>query len=147
VEPVLLRLPDGLWLGVGSDHTDRKMETVGITVSKQLCAKPIGPELWHFDAVAEDWDKLIIRSFAWKAGKRRLYQEGSLKDMRHPRDLVDRYCGPGNSLAGGTAMLCGTLPVRGDIEPADGYDLEIEDPIRRRKISHAYSVIELPIEG
>jgi hypothetical protein len=26
-------------------------------------------------------------------------------------------------------------------------ELEIEDPIRRRKISHAYPVIELPIEG
>jgi hypothetical protein len=26
VEPVLFSLPSGLWLGVGSDHTDRKVE-------------------------------------------------------------------------------------------------------------------------
>ena len=42
VEFVLFALDDGLWLGVGSDHTDRKAETVGVTLSKQLCAKPVG---------------------------------------------------------------------------------------------------------
>src|SRR3954466_11696644 len=38
VEFVLYALDDGLWLGVGSDHTDRQAETVGVTLSKQLCA-------------------------------------------------------------------------------------------------------------
>ena len=45
VEFVLFALEDGLWLGVGSDHTDRKAETVGVTLSKQLCAKPVGATL------------------------------------------------------------------------------------------------------
>ena len=42
VEPVLVALADGLWVGVGSDHTDRKAETIGIALSKQLCGKPVG---------------------------------------------------------------------------------------------------------
>ena len=46
VEFVLYQYDDGLWLGVGSDHTDRKAETVGVTLSKQLCAKPVGATLW-----------------------------------------------------------------------------------------------------
>src|SRR5437764_10904744 len=33
-EPVLVGLPDGLWLTLGSDHPDRKAETLGIAVSK-----------------------------------------------------------------------------------------------------------------
>ena len=37
VEFVLYSLDDGLWLGVGSDHTDRKAETIGVSLSKQLC--------------------------------------------------------------------------------------------------------------
>src|ERR1700748_156730 len=28
-EPVVVAMQDGLWLGVGSDHTDRKAETIG----------------------------------------------------------------------------------------------------------------------
>ena len=39
VEYVLVQRPDGLWVTVGSDHTDRKAETVGVSLSKQLCAK------------------------------------------------------------------------------------------------------------
>ena len=42
VEFVLFALDDGLWIGLGSDHTDRKAETIGVTLSKQLCAKPVG---------------------------------------------------------------------------------------------------------
>ena len=39
VEPVLVSLADGLWVGLGSDHTDRKAETLGVALSKQLCGK------------------------------------------------------------------------------------------------------------
>src|SRR5436190_18609443 len=42
VEPVIVALSDGLWIGLGSDHTDRKAETMGIALSKQLCGKVIG---------------------------------------------------------------------------------------------------------
>jgi hypothetical protein len=147
VEPVLFSLPSELWVGVGSDHTDRRVETVGITISKQLCAKPVSAQLWRLEDIAGHWDAIIIRSFAWQHGTKRLYQEGALKLMRHPRDLLDRYCGPGNDLPLGTAMFCGTIAVRGEIEPAEKYELEIEDPILHRKIDAHYAVIELPIEG
>ena len=50
VEPVLVSLDDGLFLGVGSDHTDRKVEAIGVTISKQLCAKPVSATLWRFSA-------------------------------------------------------------------------------------------------
>jgi len=76
VEFVLYALNDGLWLGVGSDHTDRKAETVGVTLSKQLCAKPVGATLWRYDEVKPHWDKLKLRSTVPDGGKRRLYQEG-----------------------------------------------------------------------
>ncbi len=37
VEFVLVSAPEGLYVGVGSDHTDRKVEAYGVTVSKQMC--------------------------------------------------------------------------------------------------------------
>ena len=48
VEFVLFSYEDGLWVGLGSDHTDRKAETIGVTLSKQLCAKPVGNTLWRY---------------------------------------------------------------------------------------------------
>ena len=63
VEFVLFALDDGLWLGLGSDHTDRKAETIGVTLSKQLCGKPVGTTLWRYDEVKPHWDKLVLRSF------------------------------------------------------------------------------------
>ena len=52
VEPVIVALSDGLWIGLGSDHTDRKAETMGIALSKQLCGKVMGPALWRFDEIS-----------------------------------------------------------------------------------------------
>ncbi|HEX3340085.1 MAG TPA: DUF2848 family protein [Pseudolabrys sp.] len=42
-EPVVVAM-HGLWLGVGSDHTDHKSETMGIALSKQVCAKVVGSD-------------------------------------------------------------------------------------------------------
>ncbi|HEY1174989.1 MAG TPA: DUF2848 family protein, partial [Phytomonospora sp.] len=41
VEPVLIRANGTYYLTVGSDHTDREMETVGIQLAKAACPKPI----------------------------------------------------------------------------------------------------------
>ena len=47
-----MALGEGLWLTLGSDHTDRKVEAYSINVSKQMCPHPIGKHLWHFADVA-----------------------------------------------------------------------------------------------
>jgi Protein of unknown function (DUF2848) len=143
VEPVLFGLDDGMWLGIGSDHTDRKAETMGIALSKQLCGKPIGAHLWRYADVADHWDKLIIRSWATINGKRVLYQEGALSGMRTPEDLLQR-CGVGK-LAPGAAMFCGTVGAIGGIRPAARFDMELEDPVRHRKLRHGYNVVALPV--
>src|ERR1700712_5455475 len=75
-------------IGVGSDHTDRKVETYSVTVSKQMCDKPIAPELWALDEIEDHWDAMILRSFAWIGGARVLYQEGTLDAMLPVRELI-----------------------------------------------------------
>src|SRR5215470_12733103 len=90
VEPVVVALDDGLWIGLGSDHTDRKAETMGIALSKQLCGKVMGNALWRFDDIKAHWDQIVIRAHAMIGGGRTLYQEGPLAAMRHPDDLIAR---------------------------------------------------------
>ena len=146
VEFVLFGLNDGLWVGLGSDHTDRSAERFNVAVSKQACPKPVAPDLWKFSDVAPHWDRLILRSYAVEAGERRLYQEGSVTAMRDPRDLLRRYQGgEGLHLDPGTAMFCGTLPALGPVRGSAGFEMELEDPVLNRKIRHAYRVRVLPL--
>jgi hypothetical protein len=146
VEFVLYALKDGLWLGVGSDHTDRKAETVGVTLSKQLCAKPVGATLWRYDEVKPHWDKLKLLSYVPDGGKRRLYQEGPVTNMRSPEELITLYAG-GDKLKAGTAMFCGTFAVHGEISYSGTFDMELEDPVLGRKLTHGYNIVSLPDEG
>ena len=61
VEFVLLQAQGALWVGTGSDHTDREVEAYGVSVSKQMCEKPIAPLFWRFEDVADHWDRLAVR--------------------------------------------------------------------------------------
>jgi hypothetical protein len=88
VEFVLFSLADGLWIGLGSDHTDRKAETIGVSLSKQMCAKPIAATAWRYDDVRPHWDQLMLRSDVRRGGERQLYQEGFVATMRPPDELI-----------------------------------------------------------
>jgi hypothetical protein len=79
------------------------------------------------------------------AGKRRLYQEGAVAAMRPPTQLFKLY--GGGPLPAGTAMFCGTLAVHGGITPSETFEMELEDPVLERKITHRYSVKALPDQG
>jgi hypothetical protein len=138
VEFVLLRTGKDLRVAVGSDHTDRKAETIGVSLSKQLCAKPVSRESWLYDEVKPHWEKLVLRS--WADGE--LYQEAPVTAMRSPEDLMDRY-----PLKPGCAMFCGTLAAKGGIRPAARFSMELEDPVLKRKLKHEYRIDVLPVEG
>ena len=146
VEFVLFSLADGLWVGLGSDHTDRKAETIGVSLSKQMCAKPIAATAWRYEDIRPHWDQLMLRSDVRRGGERKLYQEGFVATMRPPDELIKLYTGD-MTLPPGTAMFCGTLAVHGNIAFADRFDMELNDPVLGRTISHAYPISTLPDEG
>ncbi len=147
VEYVVLQTGGKMWVGVGSDHTDREVETYGVTVSKQMCDKPIAMSFWAYDACAPHWDKLMLRSYIPEKGGRVLYQEGAVAGMLSPGDLISRYTNGGKALADGTLMFCGTFAAKGGIRPADRFDYEIEDPVLGRKITSGYAITTLPVLG
>jgi hypothetical protein len=144
VEPVVVSLADGLWVTVGSDHTDRKAETHGIALSKQMCAKPVGTVLWRYEEVAPHWDELILRAHAVIGGERVLYQEGLLSALRPPMDLIGKWTGR-DTLPPATLMFGGTLGAIGGIRPAARFEMELVDPVLDRMIAHAYNIVDLPV--
>jgi hypothetical protein len=157
VEFVLLQHGGRLWVGTGSDHTDREVEKYGVTVSKQMCDKPMAPVFWAYDEVAPHWDRLILRAHVTEGGKPTLYQEGPVSAMLHPRDLMERHSASKDAreraddrsgrLPENTLMFCGTLAARGGVRATRDFAFELEDPVLGRKIAHAYRVRTLPILG
>ena len=145
VEPVLVGAADRLWVTVGADHTDRKVESYGVAVSKQMCPKVIGRAAWRFEEVEPHWDRLMLRSFVHDGGQRVLYQEGPLAKIRDPRELIAGWNDGNRRLPAGALMFCGTMPAIGAIRPSPRFEMEIDDPVLGRKLSHAYDVQALPV--
>ncbi|ESJ26704.1 hypothetical protein B551_0200010 [Cupriavidus sp. HPC(L)] len=144
IEVVLLQGNDGLYVGVGSDHTDRKVEAYDVTVSKQMCDKPVGTQVWRFDDVADHWDSLEMRCWRVRDGERALYQEGKVTRLLDPRELIQRLTGEA-SLPPGTAMFCGTQAVIGELGHGEAFEVELHDPVRNRTLRHAYRVQTLAV--
>ena len=146
VEFVLIAWQGRIFVGCGSDHTDRKVEAYSVTVSKQMCDKPVASVLWEIEDVIDHWDQLILRSWVVIGGERVLYQEGTLDAMLSVKDLIERgFAGKG--LPDGCAMFGGTFAAKGGIRPADRFEFELEDPVLKRKISHGYDVVTMPVLG
>jgi hypothetical protein len=144
VEFVLLQHAGRLWIGTGSDHTDRQVEAYSVSVSKQMCDKPIAADFWAYDDVAPHWDRLMLRAHITEKAGRILYQEGPVAAMLDPRELIAQFTGNAG-LAEGTLMFCGTLAAHGAVRGAEIFEYELDDPVLGRKIGHRYRVRTLPM--
>lgn len=146
IEFVLLNFDGRLWVGVGSDHTDRTIESRSAATAKQVCDKPIASELWAFDDVADHWDSLQLRShLVSPEGTREEYQAGPVTTMLAPHDLLAlRDDVVSRQASTHSLMFCGTLATKGRIRPSHRFEVELLDPILGRRIAHAYNIEILP---
>lgn len=148
VEFVLFNIEGEFWVGVGSDHTDREVEAYNITVSKQMCDKPIASRLWRYDDLKANWDDLKITSHAVIDGERVTYQKGTVASMLSAEDLVTAFEEQtGTTFGPGDVMMGGTLGAIGGVRPAEVFEFELCDDKSGRRISHAYKIQTLPVEG
>lgn len=152
-EAVILAMSDGLWVGLGSDHTDRAFEAHSVQLSKQLCRKPMAGTLWSYEEVIGHWDELILRAHIVENGERVLYQEGTLDALRHPEELMSAYRDVSDQpvdvtesgemelpLPTGTALFCGTMPAIGGIRPSARFEMELEDPVLEKRLQHEITI-------
>lgn len=148
-EPVLFLAAGHWWLTVGSDHTDRKVETYSIAVSKQMCPKPVAAAAWRWSDVAHYQDELELHSRILEGGRWVDYQRGTLASIRPLESLRDGFYGAA-APADGSFVSCGTLGALPNaqgqgIRPAAQMELEIRDPRRNRSIVHRYTAQPLPV--
>lgn len=143
-ECVLIPSSLGLLVGLGSDHTDRKVEAFDVTVSKQMCDKPIATSAWRFAEVEGHWDRLVMRTWRSRGGVRALYQEGPVTALLAPATLLAKL-NDSAALPAGTAMFCGTQPVIGALGYGEAFEMELFDPVLDRSLRHVYGVEPLPV--
>ena len=142
VEYVLLvENKDRIFVGLGSDHTDRCLEESDIPRAKQICPNLLSQRVWPLEEVQQHWDELIIRCRQKSGGEMVLYQQGALELIYEPRALLDfvssRIPGPLDNLV----IFSGTI---GNL--TDGFvfgqwlGAELEDPILGRRLELSYDI-------
>jgi hypothetical protein len=144
IEYVLLCRGDRMWVTVGSDQTDRDVETKSIPGSKQMYAKYVARTCWPFEEVTDHWDELVLRCWVTRQGDRRLYQEAALGSILSPSEIVRNVPGVEFPPSDGVVIFSGTIATRGGLVFGDAYDLQLVDPVLDRQISGSYRVSILP---
>jgi hypothetical protein len=147
VEVVLFSTAQGLFVGLGSDHTDRELARQSVARAKQICAKPVAGRVWRFDEVADHWDELVLSAhIPDESGALVEYQRATLAEIMPIRELVEELSAEGGvGLPPGRVLFCGTVPVPGGIRPSKYFCMALTDPRLAREIKHGYTIRALPL--
>ncbi len=79
---------DEVYVGLGSDHTDRHLEETDIPRSKQICPNLMSRTVWPLVELEDHWDDLLMSARAVEHGKEIPYQEGRLGLLLNPAELM-----------------------------------------------------------
>ena len=138
VEVVLVVDGGDAYVGVGSDHTDRRAERLDIGVSKQLCKKPLGRELWPLSTVEGRWEDLSLVSDITVGGSKDRYQQGSASANLSPEALLEMI--PFRIRPARFVLFTGTIPVVGGIRHADCFEASIKDAGLGKSLDLSYAI-------
>lgn len=129
-EFVLLLEKGKMYVGVGSDHTDRNLEAISIIKAKQICPNVISSTLWSYEEVREVWDDLVLRSWVEKDGQRIPYQEAKLSSIMSAEDILSFVRSKiKDEEPDGMVIYSGTVPsLGGEIIYGEGFEVELHNP-------------------
>ncbi len=140
VEVALIVNGSERYVTIASDHTDRMVERQDIGLSKLVCPKVLGTEVWALKDVLEHYDNLEMRSWiqeeeteAWA-----LYQQGLASSLIPLVDLVEEV--PFAQHPKVFVLLGGTVAARGGIRAARRFKAEIRDGASGRVLTLEYGV-------
>ena len=130
-----------IYVGVGSDHTDRKLEEWDIPRAKQICPNVIGETVWALEDVTDHWDEITLRCRQMAHGKEILYQEGKLARMMAPGELMAFVRSKVGRPLDGTIIFSGTLAtLTGGFVYGTQLYAELADPKLNRRLTVGYDI-------
>jgi len=139
VEYVIVLYNDNIYIGLGSDHTDRELESVSVPKAKQVCPKPISKELWDYNDLKDHWDRIKLISYQTINGVEEVYQDGTLADIlpveKILEELKERVGDIKNSI-----IYSGTVPLLKGFAYGDNFRCMMVDEVLNRTIALDYNV-------
>ena len=139
VEYIIIVKGEEIYIGLGSDHTDRKLESVSVPKAKQVCPKPICKELWDYNDMKDHWDDIKLISYQTIDGVEVKYQDGKLADILPVEKIIDAL----NDRVGdinNSIIYSGTVPVLDGFKYGDSFRSIMIDEVLDRKLEFAYNV-------
>jgi len=132
---------DEVYVGLGSDHTDRHLEETDIPRSKQICPNLMGQTVWPLEEVESHWDDLLIAANVVKDGKDTLYQEGHLGLLLNPAELMSfvksKIGGPLENLI----IFSGTMGMlTGEFVFGERFSANLMDEKLNRQLEISYDI-------
>jgi hypothetical protein len=132
---------DEVYVGLGSDHTDRHLEETDIPRAKQICPNLMSRTVWRLKEVEGHWDDLLMGATVVKDGKEILYQEGRLGLLLNPAELMafvnSKIKGPLEDLI----IFSGTMGMlTGEFVFAEKFSAHLIDEKLKRRIEIGYDV-------
>ncbi len=132
---------DRILVGIGSDHTDRKLEELDIPRAKQISPNVFSPLVWDLADVNAHWDELSMECTVQKDGEDILYQKGGLNLLMSPDELLDfvskKIDGPLENIV----IFSGTVKMETEeFVYADKFSGNLTDAALARSIAFEYTV-------
>ena len=141
---LLIENESRIYVGLGSDHTDRKLEEWDIPRAKQICPNVIGETVWALEDVADHWDELSLRCRQIADGQEILYQEGKLARLMAPGELMAFVRSKVGTPLDGTIIFSGTLAaLTGGFVYGTKLYAELTDPKLNRRLAFEYDIHSL----
>lgn len=130
-----------IYVGVGSDHTDRNLEEFHIPRSKQICPNIMSKTVWPLAELEAHWDELQLSCTVTKNGEKILYQQGNLGLMLNPSELLSFVEEQINGPLENIVIYSGTLKMEtDDFVFAEHFTAELRDEKLNRCLEISYEV-------
>lgn len=131
-----------IYVSVGSDHTDRELESVDINKSKQICDKPLAKEAWPLSKLIDGWNELKLVSKVLINGKWEAYQEQNVTAIL-PLEKILAYLNKKSLDLKNSVVFAGTVPLLNGFKYGDAYEVELVNTLNNKSISCTYFVKNL----
>jgi hypothetical protein len=132
---------DEVYVGLGSDHTDRHLEETDIPRSKQICPNLMSRTVWPLEEVAEQWDDLLMTASVVKNTEAITYQEGRLGLLLNSAELMafvkSKIGGPLENLI----IFSGTMGMlTGEFVFGERFSAKLMDEKLNRRLEISYDI-------
>jgi len=130
------------YLTVGSDHTDRGLETVDIGKSKQICGKPVASVAWPIAAVRDKWDRMHMVSEVHIDGEWKCYQDDHASAMLPLKTLL-AFLERKGALKQQSVYFLGTVPLVQGFVYGDAFRTHLSSEVFSEELMLEYAISDV----